>query len=356
MTVPVPTGTATAGSSFFGWWLQELSDIVRRTEKGGQGWQVLVRREGGGIDCHTRQRGKFQVTSLRPGQSVPRDQLSAPPPQVVIRLKPHEVVQRTLSLPRGERRDIEAIIRNQIEFLAPWPADRVLFDFETLPGADEQDRVVPVQVTIAGRDIVEETQQQLQALGIKAGVVDAGEDLEQPARINLLRSMAQDGVVAGRGMRVALGALLAAALAVTALGGVRLLLSYRELGRIDASIQSIRGLAEEAQRLGKSTVEMQARNARLAGRKTADPAAMLVLEGLSRVIPGDTWLSSIELRGRDIRITGQSPNAASLIALLEGTKAFTKVRFAAPTTREPGKEIDTFSIAAEVSKLAELVQ
>ncbi len=342
--------------SFLGWWLRELSGLAKRSDGGRGTWNVLVQRTGDRLTLHQRQRNGIETSEIPATGASPGRKLTVPAQQVVLRLRPNEVVRRTLSLPRGERRDLEAIIRNQLEFLAPWPADKVLFDYELQPDVSPEQRLVPVVVTMTGRDIVEEAQRLLQGVGLRAGVVDSGEEIEPAATINLLRAAESREETPARGLRIGLTVLVAVALAVAALGGVRLFSDYRELQAIETSIKGVRVAADEALKLSASAAELRAKGERLAKRKQSDPPAILVIEVLSRALPGDTWLTNVEVRGRDVRIIGKSPNAASLIGILEGSKAFAKVRFAAPTTREAGQEIDTFSIVAEVAKVTELVQ
>jgi len=339
--------------SLLGWWLRELADLFRRNDGASGEWSALIQRDGDGFIVHQRQRNGIEARRIDPGAGT---RISAPSRQVVLRLRPQDVVRRSISLPRGERRDLEAIIRNQLEFLAPWPADKVLFDYEMQEAGSSADRLVPVVVTMTGKDLVDDLLQKLQASGIKVGVIDAGDQIESRPTINLLRAGEADDALPPKALRIGLGLLVATAVAVAAVGGYFLFGHYRELGRIESSMQAVRAAADEAQRLSKSAADLKAKSERLANRKLADPAAMLVLEALSRSLPDDTWLTNVEVRGRDVRILGKSPNAASLIGVLEGSKAFTKVRFAAPTTREAGQDIDTFSIVAEAGKVMEVVK
>jgi general secretion pathway protein L len=84
----------------------------------------------------------------------------------------------------------------------------------------------------------------------------------------------------------------------------------------------------------------------LAGRKLGTPAAVMILERLSDVLPDDTHLTELSLEGPRLRISGISSQAAELVALLERSGHFRNASFYAPTMRIPGTLTDRFSIEA----------
>ena len=71
---------------------------------------------------------------------------------------------------------------------------------------------------------------------------------------------------------------------------------------------------------------------------------MVLMEAFSRALPDTAYLTEIEIHGREARIAGKSEDPTALIPVLEATPQFEDVHFSAPTTREEGETLGTFSI------------
>ena len=79
--------------------------------------------------------------------------------------------------------------------------------------------------------------------------------------------------------------------------------------------------------------------------KAGQPLA--VLAATTDVMPDDTYLTEIELRGHKVTFTGQSAAASRLIGALSATGAFRNPGFAAPVTRIEGLRSELFTIIAQ---------
>jgi general secretion pathway protein L len=86
----------------------------------------------------------------------------------------------------------------------------------------------------------------------------------------------------------------------------------------------------------------------LVKRKSEAPAMAFLIEALSRAFPDSAYFTELEIHARDVRIVGKSEDPTVLVTQLEATPQFEDVHFAAPTTREPGENIGTFSIVCQV--------
>ena len=71
---------------------------------------------------------------------------------------------------------------------------------------------------------------------------------------------------------------------------------------------------------------------------------------LTRLLPGDTYLTDLEQRRGKITIAGRSGSASRLIALLAGDGRLRNPSFAAPVTRMAGSGVEVFSITAEIGR------
>jgi general secretion pathway protein L len=188
---------------------------------------MFLRGEGG-CDVYLRARGSLElVGTFTSAGDRPLAQLrrrlgthAIAPAQIVLRLQPGEVVQAHLRLPAGAGGMLEPILRNQIERLAPWPADKALFAYEAAPTSNVSG-TLDVAVAVTGRSLVEGLVAELGKLGFAPGVVDYGADASAEPRMNLLAARADTGRRAGRLMLSAVGpmpgALLAGAVGIAGL-------------------------------------------------------------------------------------------------------------------------------------------
>jgi hypothetical protein len=95
-------------------------------------------------------------------------------------------------------------------------------------------------------------------------------------------------------------------------------------------------------------------------KKYAYPGTVQLLDGVTRVLPDDTWVTQLEMRTslrgketqRDLVLRGESANAGKLIGLLEDSKLVEQAALRSSTTKiQPGPG-EIFDLGAQVKKLA----
>ena len=85
------------------------------------------------------------------------------------------------------------------------------------------------------------------------------------------------------------------------------------------------------------------------------PAAVLVLEALTRALPDSAYLTELHLENATLRITGLAADAPSLIAALEQSGRFSDVHFFAPTAKGTEGALYRFHIEGQVDAPVEMV-
>jgi len=88
--------------------------------------------------------------------------------------------------------------------------------------------------------------------------------------------------------------------------------------------------------------------AALARRKHDSQASVIVLEELSRILPDNTYVTTLHIDGSTLQITGVTQDAPSLIGLMEQSRHFSRATFFAPTTHAPSDPGDRFHIEAKL--------
>ena len=74
------------------------------------------------------------------------------------------------------------------------------------------------------------------------------------------------------------------------------------------------------------------------------PDGVLVLEALTKALPDDTYLGTLDVTGLKVRIVGLTANAAALMQSLGAQTGFRDVRAPVPAVRNPGSALENFSI------------
>lgn len=334
---------------FLSWWVSELSDVSAARASASRAWRVMFLRSERGCDVYLRTRGRIELLGTVPAGAQPDAKLrrrlgrqKIAQSEIVLRLQPGEVVRTHLSVPAAAGDVLEPIIRNQLERLAPWPADKALFAYESTSPADGS-ATLDVPLVITGRSLVEGLVGELDALGYAPGVVDFGTDAAAEPRLNLLAVQSGERRRSGRLVLASVGLLCLASLVAGAIGIVGSMQQTRELSVLNERLQELRD--KTAAEL-PSQASMR-RQARLAAEKLTQPSMAIMLEALSRALPDDVWLSRVEVEQGIVRLAGNAANAASLIGRIEASGHFTDVQFSAPTTLADG-EGESFTITARI--------
>ncbi|MDI4666029.1 PilN domain-containing protein [Xanthobacter autotrophicus] len=258
-------------------------------------------------------------------------------------LDPARFLFRPLELPRGAAAFLDGIVRSQIDRLTPWSAAGAAYGF-TPPQEAPDDRLT-LTVAATARARIAPLVDGLKAAGAGAIVVttrmgDAG------APIRVL-DHAAGAAPAASGVRRILLAVLggAAAAAMTAL-----VVSGIVGSSLDAELDDITQRIADQRRAMIAARDGQGGGlvAGLERRKREVPAAVLVLEALSQVLPDDTYVTELQMEGDKVEVAGISREAAALIRLLEQSRQFAEATFVAPTTRQPGEAGERFHIAARI--------
>lgn len=335
---------------FLDWWISELSEGLATTVRGSRAWKVMFLRRDKDCEVYVRKGSRAELAGTsQAGNEPPLEELrrrfgirKITPAQIVLRLQPSEVVQTRLTVPAAARDALEPILRNQIERLAPWPAENALFAYEVTAASEAG--TLEVAVAVTGRSLVEGLAAELDGLGYAPGVVDYGTDVDAEPRFNLLPGRPEETQRSGRLLVSLVAILLAVSLVAGAVGTIGLMNSKRELSALSLKLEALRTKASA----DLPSHANERRQSWLAAQKRAQPSIAVMLEALSRALPDDAWLNWLEVEQGITRLGGYAINAAALIAPIEASGHFTNVQFSAPTTRTDGDNQESFTITAKI--------
>ncbi len=266
--------------------------------------------------------------------------------RVEIVLRPSRFVVRQLELPRRAVEFLDGIIRAQIDRLTPWSATEAVFGWGR-PSDIANDRI-SVMVAATGRTMVKPLLAAVSELGaasialLTAPVEAAGGS----ARIKVYDQSVRGMLDVRRVSRALLAVLLiAAAGAVLAISADVIVGGSMEAQQLELSrrISERRGMIRAGQEsLARSGTAL------LDQRKRDVPAAVIVLDALSRILPDHTYVTELRVEGNKLQVIGITRDAPELIRLIEQSRHFTRATFFAPTTRAPSDPGERFHIEARI--------
>ena len=337
--------------SFFSWWMNGLTASLAPHIGIGRSRATFVLMETDkGYDCYRRKRARTvkSGTLLFAGRSKGSliRKLRAKP--VELRLASDKLINRTIQLPAAGQDYLDPIIRHQLERLTPWTPDRVVFGYTVADEPDREDGQIALSLVATAKDILDEAIDGLRSLGIKVVAVGTTADpADQPMRIDLLGDSAMERF-AGLRRRVAVvvGVLLAIVAGLGAYTEWTVSSMDQQIAELDRRIMVRR--RQIAAAAGELTTSDQDKT--LIDRKGRRMPAVVLVDHISALLPQNTFLTELSVEGDEVRLSGISDEASTLIALIEGSEQFAGARFTAPTTRDRDSGRDNFRILAKVEK------
>jgi general secretion pathway protein L len=328
-----------------GKWVDGLAGLLLARREGQRARKgLLISREDDHFVVRSMGRGREQLPQIIvPGATLPsRLARRARDGTVTFELK--EVVVRRIQVPAPARDFLPGIVRNQIERLSPWRANETVYGFEGALNRDDPG-TLDVCILMQSRAVIDAVRDQVDAIGLVVHRIVAS-DPPLVGPIALWSQLSQASEASLRRVR---------ALLVAAIAGVLLL----SLGVSAWALYSASSFGEQLDAVRTRERQLQAALTPQAVRalppaqrawvlKQTSPAAVLVLEALSRALPDQAYLTEFSLENGVIHITGFAGDAPALLVPLERSGFFSDVHFFAQTTRNADGAQFVFHIQARV--------
>ena len=88
----------------------------------------------------------------------------------------------------------------------------------------------------------------------------------------------------------------------------------------------------------------------LAQKKLSIPTRVDLLRELTVILPDDTWVERLQIKGDSAQIIGQSAKASALIGIVESSKLFSDTAFTSPVTTDPRTGKMRFVLSARIGR------
>jgi general secretion pathway protein L len=267
------------------------------------------------------------------------------------RLKSHEyplvlmlpaswVLSRTVVLPAAAGENLRQVLGFELDRLTPFTADQVYFDYRQQESGSD---MLTVDVALVPRRRVDDWLDMLRAAGIPVDAMSAPDLWEDanllPAEMRARPDLKRLAVKSLPAVLVLV--LLAAALALPLWQKRHLAMSMQQ------KEDGLRARASQVMKI-RETLDKELRAVEAVHERwQSSPPVLDVLQVLTNLLPDDTSLQRMEIKGNELVINGTSGQASSLIGLLQKAPGFDDPHFLSPVTQQRGKEL--FNLSATIS-------
>jgi general secretion pathway protein L len=249
---------------------------------------------------------------------------------------------RQLRLPVAALPHLDSAISLQLPKLLPLDRLRLLTAFEV---ASVDSTSALVDLACLKRSELDPVLSALTASGIRVTTLQLGDTPESTPRFRFPRSPESGRESTTRRLDrslIATAALLG--LACTALAAAQ---SYRAEKALAAEKEHIRVASSAALRRRQLLMGKLEPLSALASIEAAPTFAALLAE-LTAMIPKDTWITTLEIKDRRLRIVGVTPDSASLVKRLSSSALLNDAELRSSMSIGIGTGKDRFEIAAEI--------
>lgn len=280
------------------------------------------------------------------------------PPRVIVALPPRQVMRKRLVLPAAVEENLVQTLSYDLDRHTPFRPDQLYFDAAVVD-RDPARKTISVDWVAALKTVVDGAKRQVEAWGATVQAVVPGPASTIPSRLNLLPAEERPRAGSWRRWQVWVPTALVAAIALATV--LVPLVQKREYAiELNRQAELARGQALAADAVRTQLERAQGEYNYVLAKKYVYPGTVQLLDGVTRVLPDDTWVTQLEMRTslhgkdtqRDLVLRGESANAGKLISLLEDSKLVEQAALRSSTTKiQPGPG-EIFDLGAQVKKLS----
>jgi len=324
---------------FWEWWSGEILQVIPRKFRG-----LFDRQER--VLIISSEDNELRARLLPPPES---QEPQATDPEVlwpdadvaVVELSPLQAFRRRVSLPFGTEDRLADVLGYEMDRLTPYAQDDVYFDFR-IESRDTQHRVVNIDLVVALRQTVDGILERLKGLEIVPSKITL-----RGGVANLLPESKRTRSISQREVVPVAITVCAALLAVIALA-YPVAHKWLQLQDLDAEINLLTPAALAAEETQNEIAAALRQGGFFAEKWASMPTKIQLLHEVTRVVPDDTWLTQVQIKGDTVRIQGESEGASSLIGFLEASELLRDVSFSSTVTKNPRTSNDRFVIQASI--------
>lgn len=316
-------------SRFLRWWLGEISGMA-------PAWTRSAKIAPDQFVTIPLEQVNAQWSGLQSGDKRP----------IALTLPTSRVLRKTIALPLATEENLRQVLEFQMEQQTPFSPSQVYFGYSVVGRNFEQGNL-SVELVVTPKDAVDNAIKILTGLdsAVRAVFVEdmwASGNLVSllPAAVARAPSPLLQGVNPWLVAMVGLMAVAAMAMPlVIKREAVVQMLPWVERGKNAAEV------------VDKVRRELDARidqHNYLLERRQMTPTVIQALEELTRILPDDTWVLSLDIKGKELQIQGETASSVRLIGLFEQSSMFRDASFRSPLTKGQASGVERYQLALQI--------
>jgi general secretion pathway protein L len=322
-------------SGFMRWWLGELAQMV----------PARMRSAGLSADNYRL----IPVESVKAHSGQPEDNDLR---EMALTLPVGRVLVKTLSLPLATEENMRSVLEFQMEQHTPFSVGDVYFGYRVLDRDVERGQLT-VQLAVTPRDRVDQAIKGLGSHGSNVRAVFSEEMLATGNLVNLYpTALLKTYSPWMRGPNPWLAALVGL-LALTAMA-MPLAIKREAVVQMLPWVEKGRKAAEAVDAVRRELETRVNQYNYLIEKRQMTPAVIQVVEELTRVLPDDTWVQMIEIKGKELQVHGETASSAKLIGLFEQSSVFREASFRSPLFKGQINGTERYQLAIQLRPSAKV--
>lgn len=338
------------------WWSDELRSFwpAARQGDGGKLDVVVAIADDGSVGLAPGSSGRLpKGVRAAPGEAEVWEYLnrlgrSRPDARVGLRLPWSACYQRRVEIPAAARRQAASILALDLERSTPFKASDVYLAY-FIDEAPARKGWLNASQLVVKRGQVQKFIADVEACGLKvASISCTAADGKTALPVDFLQSSAAAIAQRAGQRRGGLAVpMIAAALAISAAAN---LISRREsaLETLDKQVESARAAASAGQSRRDTLVAANSQNSAMRLLKTSRPAAIAIIDELTRLLPDTVYLSDLTMATDAVDLSGYARAAADIIPILERSEMFKDATLTAPVTFDTTEDKERFSLRVKL--------
>lgn len=345
--------------AFWSWWVGELREMLPPRVRGKlmpRAERVYLELDGSDLIVSQGTAQDKKEASARYSLDHPDagavtlsagDEMHQRARQVVLCLPADKALTRTLTLPLAAEENLREVLSFEMDRQTPFTADQVYYDFSVL-ARSAAEGTLTVDLVLTTRRTLDDLLARLGNRGLFPDLVTVEHrEAGSFASVNLLPvDRRQRKSVTPWLVNFALGTL--AVLLLVSAAALPLLDKKQQIEALEPSLKTASAKAEEARQLRKEVERLTANSRFLTDKKQSSLTVLEIMDELTRILPDDTWITRLDIKGSELQIQGQSSSAAAVIPLIESSSILQNPSFRSPVTQVPRSDDELFHLSAEI--------
>ncbi len=322
-----------ASSQFLRWWLGELTDMV----------PAWVRSQSSSPEHFTLVPIESVGSRWTPPENVEMREFALTVPKA-------RVLTKTISLPIATEENLREVLMFQMELHTPFSPNQVYFGYVVSRRDFERGRL-SVELAVTPREAIDIAMRTLEGLGVTVRAVFSDELLDKGHWENLLPTAVKSVPSSLRkGANPWLAALVG--LLVFAAMALPIFIKREAVLQLLPWVEKTKKAAEAVDSVRRELdARVEEHNYLLEMRQT-NPTVIQTLEELTRILPDDTWVSTLDIKGKELLIQGETASSAKLIGIFEKSSIFADASFRSPLFKGQVSGTERFQLALQIRPAA----